>query len=282
MACEVGGQNLSNDPDRSVNRGSERTLPVRERAAEEGTGPEDRADAFTVSGEISGGEAGGADRIEGTRFRIFEDYERLIIDFAKRKGEAGVPRWTVQSPEEGGYVRLRFPDVRSTEVTHEDFVGSVLDEVYVVRDREGGLFADVFATHEFRYRVTEMPEAGRLAIDFRGVPEEIRFPPTTGDKVVVLQPREAEEIESPIAVRGYARLFEGQVSISILDRERDVISSKTLRTNDWASTWGHFETTIGFSGYEGLATIRVGSRSPKDGSFVGTETEVFLESSGPG
>jgi hypothetical protein len=95
--------------------------------------------------------------------------------------------------------------------------------------------------------------------------------------VVVLQPREAEELGSPLFVRGYARLFEGQVTVSLLDREREVISSKTVRANDWATAWGLFETKLEYSGYEGLAALRVGSRSPKDGSFLGTETEIFLE-----
>ena len=71
-------------------------------------------------------------------------------------------------------------------------------------------------------------------------------------------------------------------SVSLLDREREVLASKAVRANDWTSAWGLFEATLGFSGYEGIATLRVGSRSPKDGSFVGTETEVFLESYGPG
>lgn len=234
---------------------------------------------FVSAKERSGGEAGAADRIEGVRFQIFDDYERLLIDFGRRNGKsAGVPRWSVQRPPEGGYVRLHFPGITSTAIADEAFVGSVLNELYVVRDRGGGLFADVFATRAFRYRITGFPESGRLAVDLRGgVLEGVEFPPTTGDKVVVLQPREAEEVGSPLFVRGYARLFEGQVTVSLLDREREVISSKTVRANDWATAWGLFETKLEYSGYEGLAALRVGSRSPKDGSFLGTETEVFLE-----
>lgn len=98
----------------------------------------------------------------------------------------------------------------------------------------------------------------------------------------MLQPREAEEVVSPLDARGYARSFGGRVTVSLLDRGRDVISTKTIRTNDRTAAWGLFETTLGFSGYEGLATLRVGGRSPRDGSFVGTETEVFLETSDPG
>ncbi len=284
VACGAGGEDSTSTPGGSA-EDSQEIKPVR------GTGVEDEAepkdgdggeDAFVASGESSGGEAGAADRIEDVRFQIFDGYERLIVDFGGGDGRAGVPRWTVESPEEGGYVRLRFPGLRSTRVAHTDFVGSTLTELYVVRDRGGGLFADVFATHGFRYRVTELPEFGRLAVDLRGVPEEIRFPPTTGDRSVVLQPREAEEVESPIDVRGYARQFEGRVIVSLLDRERDVLASKTVRAADAAPAWGRFGATLEFSGYEGLATLRVGGRSAKDGSFVGTETEVFLESSGPG
>jgi hypothetical protein len=233
---------------------------------------------FGAGAEMGGGEAGAADRIEGVRFRICDDYERLLIDFGRRGGRpAGVPRWSVESPADGGYVRVRFPGVTSTEMTDEDFVGSELDELYVVRDRGGGLFADAFAMHASRYRVTELPESGRLAVDFRGVREELEHPPTTSDKVVVLQPREAEKVGSPLMVQGYARLFEGQVTISLLDRDQGVISSRTVRANDWTTAWGLFAATLEYSGYKGLATLRVGSNSPRDGSFVGTETEIFLE-----
>lgn len=233
---------------------------------------------FVSAKESSGGEAGAADRIEGVRFQVFDDYERLLVDFGRRDGKpAGVPRWSVVSPPEGGYVRLHFPGVTSTEIPDEDFVGSILNQLYVVRDRGGGLFADVFAMHAFRYRVTELPESGRLAVDLRGVSEGLELPPTTGDEVVVLQPREAEEVGSPLMVRGYARLFEGRVTASLLDRDREVISSKTVLANDWTTAWGLFAATLEYSGYEGLATLRVGSNSPRDGSFVGTETEIFLE-----
>ena len=233
---------------------------------------------FGAEAEMSGGEAEAADRIEGVRFQIFDDYERLLIDFGRRDGRpAGVPRWSVESPPEGGYVRVRLPGVTSTEITDEDFVGSVLDELYVVRDQGGGLFADAFVMHASRYRVTELPESGRLAVDFRGVREELELPPTTSDQVVVLQPREAEKVGSPLMVQGYARLFEGQVTISLLDRDQGVISSRTVRANDWTTAWGLFATTLEYSGYKGLATLRIGSNSPRDGSFLGTETEIFLE-----
>ena len=279
--CDAGGGNATDQAEGPVGADAPGTTTAPE-GGSGGEAPEPGDDGFVASGEKGGGEAGAADRIEGVRFQIFDDYERLLIDFGGRDGgAAGVPRWSVESSAEGGYVRVRFPGVTWTAITDKDFVGSVLDEFYVVRDSGGGLFADVFGLHAFRYRVTELPTSGRLAVDFRGVREEIGFPPTTGDGAVVLQPREAEEVVSPVAVRGYARPSGGQVTVSLLSRGRKILASKTVRAGDRA-VWGLFETTLGFSGYEGLATLRVGGRNPRDGSFVGTETEIFLESSGPG
>ena len=282
VACGAGGGDSTRKPGEPAEGDAQETNPAQGTSVEDEAEPEGGEDAFVASRASSGGEVGAADRIEDVRFQIFDGYERLIVVFGGKDGQAGVPRWTVESPEEGGYVRLRFPGVEPTRVAHRDFVGSTLTELYVVRDRGGGLFADVFATHEFRYRVTKLPEPGRLALDLRGVPEEISFPPTTGDRSVVLQPREAEEVESPIDVSGYARPLEGQVTVSLLDRERDVLASTMVRTDDRTPAWGRFEATLEFSGYEGLATLRVGGRDPKGGSLVGTETEILLESSGPG
>ncbi len=278
--CGVSGRgNATGQAEGPTGEDAPATTPVPETGDEdEVSEPERDERGFVALAESSGGEAGAANRIEGVRFQIFDGYERLLVDFGSRYGEgAGVPRWSVESSAEGGYIRLHFPGVTSTEIADEDFVGSVLDELYVVRDRGGGLFADVFATHAFRYRVTELPESGRLAVDFRGMREELDLPPTTGDRAVVLQPREAEEVGSPLSVQGYTRLFEGQVTVSLLTREREVISSKTVRANDWTTAWGLFEATLEYSGYEGLATLRVGGNSPRDGSFVGTETRIFLE-----
>ncbi|CAA9406757.1 MAG: hypothetical protein AVDCRST_MAG55-1051, partial [uncultured Rubrobacteraceae bacterium] len=53
---------------------------------------EPKDDGFVASAKSSGGEAGAADRIEDVRLRIFNDYERLLIDFGDRNGEAaGLP-----------------------------------------------------------------------------------------------------------------------------------------------------------------------------------------------
>lgn len=233
---------------------------------------------FVAASEESGGMAGAADRIRGVSFQVFDGYERVFIDFGRDGGAAtGVPRWSLEKPPEGGYVRIRLPGVSSTTTGGESLIGDVMDALYVVRDRGGGMFVDVFAMGAFRYRVTELPEAGQLAVDFREAPDALEHPPTqTGEKVVVLQPREAEEVGSPLSVSGYSRLAEGRTTVTLLDRAGEVLASETVRAEDWTTAWGQYEATLEFSGYDGLATLWVGSESPRGGSFVGTETEVIV------
>ena len=279
--CDAGGREEQVGQDEG-HRGGETqessSVPKPENGDE---APELGDDGFVASAESSGGEVGAADRIEGVRFQIFDGYERLLIDFGRDGGSAGVPRWSVESPAEGGYVRVRFPGVTSTAITGEDLVGSVLNEMYVVRDRGGGLFADVFGLHEFRYRIRGFPESGRLAVDFRGVREELDLPPTTSDKAVVVQPREAEEVSSPLTVEGYSRVPGALTNVSLIDRDGDVIASTAVRAEGDAGTWRPYAATLEFSGHEGLATLRVGGMSPRVGprgvTFEGAQTEVFLE-----
>lgn len=236
---------------------------------------------FVLAAEDSGGVAGAANRIEGVRFKVLDGYERVLIDFGRGGEEApGVPDWSLEKPPEGGYVRLRFPGVTSTKIGGESLVGNIMDALYVVRDRDDGMFVDVFSMDAFRYRVTELPETGQLALDFREVRGGLDLPPMqTSEKVVVLQPRVSEEVNSPLTVRGYSRLFEARTTVTLVGREGEVLASETVLADDWTSAWGRYEATLEFSGYEGLATLRVGGESPRDGTFVGAEMEIIIEES---
>ena len=184
----------------------------------------------------------------------------------------------------GGYVRVRLPGVSSTEIAGEDFVGSVVDGLYVIRDPGGGLFVDVFALRPFLYRVTELPGTGQLAVDFRPAEGGFRYPPVRGENAVVVQPREAEEVRSPLAVEGYSRLPGKRTTVSLLDREGAVISSTTVRADGGTGdggAWNPYEATLTFSGYKGLATLRVGGANPRGGprgiTYEGAKAEIIIE-----
>jgi hypothetical protein len=225
---------------------------------------------------MKGGVQGAADSIQELRFGNHEGYERAVIDFGSESAPASrVPVWSLSSPTGEGYARITFPDIDATSQTDGVFGGSILDNFYVVRAPAGGIFVDVFATGGFRYRVIELSDPGRLVLDYQPTNGDLRFPiPAQAKKTVLFEPRQGEAITSPLRVSGYSRNFEAHNAITLMASSGNVLSQRTVLSNDWAETWGYFEAWLEFPAFEGRATLQVGSGSPRDGSFEGVEVPV--------
>lgn len=232
--------------------------------------------SFTAVPEMKGGSEGAADSIREVRFGKHEGFERAVIQFGSDGAPAPqVPLWSLSSPTGEGYARITFPGVDATSVSDGVFGGSILDNFYVVRAPEGGMFADILATGAFQYRVTELSDPGRLVVDYRPATVDLSFPiPVQSEKTVLFEPRTGEAITSPLKVSGYSRNFEASNKILLTDSSGNILSQGTVLSNDWLDTWGYFETSLGFPAFVGRATLRVGSESPRDGSFEGVEVPV--------
>lgn len=230
----------------------------------------------------SGGNEGAADRLRKVEFDVQEGYERVRIAFGSGEGGAsGIPRWSLEKAPKGGYVRLYLPGVTSTRTAGEDLAGLAADAYYVVGQPEGsGLFVDVVALGAFEYRVTELGEAGQLAIDFRRAPGGLACPVVQDDDTVVTQPCEAEDVAAgePLAVEGYARDPGGTLTLVLLNEEGAPIAEETARVSDGNEAWRHFESSVAVPpSYEGLATLQVvGDGGPDEGASARTEVPVFV------
>jgi hypothetical protein len=261
------------------------TAPQKQ-AQREKTTPEERTAQrgapFTATPQMKGGVEGAADSIRGVRFGKHEGYERAVIDFGSEGAPASrVPAWLLNSPSGEGYARITFPGIDATSETDGTFGGSILDNFYVVRAPGGGIFVDVFATGAFRYRVIELPDPGRLVLDYRPTNADLRFPiPAQSKKTVLFEPRHGESIASPLKVSGYSRNFEASNTIMLRASSGEVLSRRTVLSNDWTETWEYFEASFKFPAFEGPATLRVGSVSPRDGSFEGVEVPVTYGAGG--
>jgi hypothetical protein len=231
---------------------------------------------FTVASEMNGGSQGAADSIQGVRFGEHEGYERVVIDFGSQGAPAPhVSLWELSSPTGEGYTRITFPGVEATAVTDGKLGGSILDNFYVVRAPGGGMFVDIFATRAFQYRVTELSDPGRLVVDYRPANVDLSFPiPAQGEKTILFQPRRGEAITSPLRVSGYSRNLEASNTIALIDSSGNALSQSTVLSNDWTETWGYFEAQLTFPAFQGQASLRAGSDSPRDGSFEGVEVPV--------
>jgi hypothetical protein len=240
------------------------------------TSEEEINQPFTAASEMKGGSEGAADSIREVRFGKYEGYERAVIDFGSNGAPASiVPLWSLSSPTGEGYARITFPGVDATSVSDGAFGGSIMDNFYVVRAPSGGIFVDIFATGAFQYRVTELSDPGRLVIDYRPASVDLGFPlPAQSKKIVLFEPRKEQAIRSPLRVSGYSRNFEASNTITLMDSSGNVLSQSTALSNDWTETWGYFEARLTFPAFQGQASLRAGSDSPRDGSFEGVEVPV--------
>jgi hypothetical protein len=231
---------------------------------------------FGAAPEMSGGSEGAANDIMEVKFEQGEDFERTIVSFGSEGGPASdVPAWSLSSPEGEGYTRITFPDLESTMDSDGGFGGSILNNFYVVRAPDGGLFLDIYATGAFQYRVTELSDPGRLVVDYRPADVDLSFPiPVQAQRTVLFEPRAGEAVSSPLKVVGYSRNPEASNTIALVDADGNVLAQSTVLANDWLDTWGYFETSLKFSAFEGQATLRAGSESSRDGSFEGVEEPV--------
>ncbi|MBA2442052.1 MAG: Gmad2 immunoglobulin-like domain-containing protein [Rubrobacter sp.] len=238
---------------------------------------------FVDDPEDSGGEGYGADSILAVRFGLHEDYERVVVDLGTGSEPAGtVPEWTLNSPAGDGRMQLDFPSAQSTQVSEGSLgeVGStLLGDFHVVRAPEGGMFVDIFSERAFYYRVIELPDPARVAVDFRPSGAGLRVPlPESEDNTVLTDPRSGAGIGSPLTVRGYSR-NPGASNVVILESpDGETLAEETVTSNDWTATWGYFETSLDFPSFSGEGTLKVGARSARDGTFEGVELPVEEES----
>jgi hypothetical protein len=239
--------------------------------------PEVPDDPFGDDPRASGGAGGGADGILGIRFGAHEGYERVVVDLGEGSGRAtAVPEWRLESPEGDGLLRVSVPSVEATAVSDGELGGELLERYYVVRAPDGGMFVDFFAREAFLYRVVELSDPARLAVDFKPTGYPLAVPlPARGGNTVLVRPRDGERVGDPFTVGGYSRTFEASNSISLLGPSGEVLAQKTVTGNDWSETWGYFETSLQRpAALVGGGTLQVGTYGARDGSFEGARIEV--------
>lgn len=249
---------------------------VPEETEQETTAEEPTEPPFTAAPEMDSGSAGAADGILGVSLGEHEGFERAVIEFGTQGDPAPqVPTWSLSSPTGEGYARILLPDVDTTTETDGTLGGSILDNFYVVRAPDSGVFVDIFATGAFQYRVLELSDPGRLVVDYRPASVDLDFPlPARSERTVLFEPREGETVTSPLRVSGYSRNFEASNTIMLRGPGGDILSQSTALSNDWLDTWGYFEASLEFPAFEGPAILQAGVESPRDGSFEGVEAPV--------
>ncbi len=243
--------------------------------AEISAAPSGPASGFVTTSRAAGGSGYGADSLLAVRYGRHEGYERVVLDLGSGQRPARtMPRWTLVNPGGDGLLRVELPSVSATTVSDGE-LGGTLERFYVVRAPEGGLFVEIFSRREFSYQVTELKDPARLVVDFEPADTSPEMPmPVEGGNTVLLEPRAGSGVADPLTVRGYSRNPEAINSILLSCPGEGVIGRRAVRSNDWAATWGYFETTLDLPPFKGRCILRVGARSARDGSFEGVVVPV--------
>jgi hypothetical protein len=91
VACDAGGEDFTKISGGPAGEDTQENNAVQETVVKYNAAPDKGEDSFVASGEGSGGEVGAADRIESTRFRIFDGYERLLNGAMHARGVPSEP-----------------------------------------------------------------------------------------------------------------------------------------------------------------------------------------------
>ena len=234
--------------------------------------------AFVAHPKASGGLGHQADTILAVRYGVHRGYERLVLDLGTGEQTAEtVPEWTLMRPIDDLILRVTLPSISDTVTSDGRFGDSLLKSFYVVRAPNRGMFVDIFARRAFVYRVLELSDPARLVVDFKpgGAPPKAP-PPEVGGNTVLVEPRTGARIENPLTISGYSRNFEASNEVILADPEGEILIRRTIWSNDWSATWGYFEATLNLPSYDGKATLRVGARSARDGTFEGAEVPIHV------
>ena len=242
-------------------------------AAEDGSGV---ARPFGSEPRAEGGSGFEADTLLAVRHGSHGDFERVVLDLgAGEEPAAAVPRWTLDSPEGDRLLRVNLPSANATVVSDGGFGDGLLRNFHVVRAPEGGMFVDVLAREDFRYRVLELTGPARLVVDLQPTgarPKEP--PPARGGETVLVEPRSGARVSDPLTVSGYSRNFEAANTIVLKSAGGEILARETVLANDWSSTWGYFEATLDLPPLPEKGTLSVGTEGARDGSFEGVEIPV--------
>jgi len=189
--------------------------------------------------------------------------EQFVVGFTT---EAGAPATSVGNVDveflrDLGVIRIALPDIAHASITDGIFESPLVDRAYVVRAQDGSLYVDAHLSAPAMARAEIVQSPARVVIQLEPGGEELPTPAPRNDLVVLLTPRE-HQVTYPLTVSGYARTFEANVVIRIL-QGGSIASERVTTATDYLEAWGEFSSVFE-SGPQGTVQLVVGEGSGED------------------
>lgn len=165
--------------------------------------------AFEATGSIgaTGRTATDARALRQISWDVYERCERLSLTFAAAEGAPAVvtPQSTGSLDRTNGIVRIRLPEEVGTSVIATQIVETpLIDELYVVRDRDGTLSVNVHLGAPAEARLLGGSGPASLWLDLIPGGEPYEAAPVRSGDVVLVTPT-GGTTRYPLSVAGYAR-----------------------------------------------------------------------------
>lgn len=202
--------------------------------------------------------------------------QRVVLTFSDHEG---LPAHTVgpgrvELLRELGVVRVWLPrEVDAGAMTETFWAGDLASDAFLVRSIEGPCFVDVHLRRAAVARVWETAVPAAVVIELRAGGEPVPEPAPRNRHVVLLAPR-AGEASYPLEIGGYARTFEANVGVRLVQNGRAVRDTFATAT-DYVYMWGEYRVTLG-AGPAGALELQAGQGNMETGAWEGVGVPVVV------
>lgn len=202
-----------------------------------------------------------ANIVSGVRWSVFDECERVVIDFAASSGAPAVspPGVGPLFIRPAGVLRLQFdPVVTRSAFMDQVLEGNLVTRAYVVRRSTNDIFIDLHLSQAALVRVNVVSGPARVVVDIRPGGDPYRAQPVITDSLVVIDPVEGSVV-FPFTVNGYSRGGESEMAVAISSGGTDEVHTGAVGAG--GDAWGAF-TVLVPDGMAGPAAMIVGDRIP--------------------
>jgi len=200
--------------------------------------------------------------------------QRVVLSFADAGGlpASTVGPGRVELLRELGVLRVWLPkEVDAGAMTQTFWAGDLASDAYLVRSLDGPCFVDVHLRKPAVARIWETAVPAALVLELRPGGDAIAPSPGQGGGVVLLAPR-GGAAAYPLEISGYARTFEANVTVRLLQNGQMVRDTFTTAA-DYVFMWGEFKLALP-GGPAGTMELQVGDADAGDGRWKGVSVPI--------
>lgn len=203
-----------------------------------------------------------------------EGCEIFTFAFETAQGAPATTPPTVQVGHLETFQILRiYLDVEATTITDQLVETPLVDQLFVVRSLDGGMFVDLHLASPAQARVEVSRSPASLTLYLQPGENPFSGTASVGDLVVVASPPSGAEVDQKVTVIGYSRTFEANV-LFIATAGDEIVAETFTTAADWVETWGEFRTILDLP--PGEISLFVGEESPRDGTLEGVTISLVV------